>query len=74
MILMKLLIVFLLGVSILLGAIALNWAASKFGLSTWYDFVKKPSDTSAISLVWLFVIYPLALGAIAYFAGKILPN
>lgn len=67
----KLSIIFVVGIVILVSAIALNALAMKLGLSTWYDFVKKPAGTSLPSYIWLFLIYPLALGASAYFALKL---
>ena len=57
---------FFVGYVILVAAIILNVFAAKFGISTWYDFIYNPSETSFGSYLWLFVIYPLFLGLPAY--------
>ena len=69
---MKIGLIFALGVGILIGAILLNVISSRFGLSNWYEFVQDPGKISLISYVWLFVIYPFGLGAVAYFVSKFL--
>lgn len=69
---MKIIYIFLLGLGILLGAIILNLIVSIIGITTWYDFLKNPGKTKIISYIWLFVLYPLGLGFIAYFAFKLL--
>lgn len=68
---MKLILIFILGVAILLGAIILNVLASFAGLLSWFEFLKNPQKANLISYLWLFVIYPLGLGLIAYFAFKL---
>jgi hypothetical protein len=69
---MQLFIIFIIGTIILIGAILINLLAGFLGLTTWYEFIRQPSAASAASLLWLFVVYPLALGFIAYRAAKIL--
>lgn len=69
---LKIILVFLLGLIILLGAIILNIFASKVGLIGWYEFLKNPGNTDIPSYLWLFIAYPLALGVIAYYAYKFL--
>ena len=69
---MKIILVFLLGVGILAGAIILNVVASRFGLSSWFEFFKAPGQVTTLSYIWLFVVYPLGLGIVAYFAYKFL--
>lgn len=69
---MKIFSIFLLGIIILVGAIILNIFASFVGFLSWYDFLKNPGKANFISYIWLFVIYPLGLGLIAYFAVKLL--
>jgi hypothetical protein len=63
--------IFLSGTAILIAAIAVNAAAKTLGLQTWYDFLGRMSergvatalqDTAPLSLLFLFVIYPLFLG------------
>lgn len=68
----KFLLIFILGCGVLLGAIVLNVVAAQFSLTSWYEFVKKPSGTSLVSYIWLFLIYPLGLGLVAYFLMKAL--
>lgn len=69
---MKIPSIFLLGIAILFGAILLNLFASRVGLLSWYDFLKKPSAITVFSFFWLFVVYPLGLGLVAYWALKYL--
>ncbi|PIS04546.1 MAG: hypothetical protein COT81_05880 [Candidatus Buchananbacteria bacterium CG10_big_fil_rev_8_21_14_0_10_42_9] len=69
---MKVVLIFLLGVAILIGAIILNVLASYSGLLSWFEFLKNPQKAGVASYVWLFIIYPLGLGLIAYFAYKLL--
>lgn len=69
---MKLLYIFLLGLAILVGALILNTLAHRVGILTWYDFVQDPGKASVVSYVWLFILYPLALGTIAYFVASLL--
>lgn len=63
--------IFALGIGILLVAIALNAVASLIGLKTWYEFVKKPTNTSILSYFWLFMVYPFGLGLAAYLLSKL---
>lgn len=60
---------------VLIGAILLNGLAGLLGLATWYTFLTKIAEqgwlpalcqTSIISHLFLFVIYPLALGGLAW--------
>jgi hypothetical protein len=66
----KIIFIFILGISILIAALLLNFLAGKLGLNTWYDFVKDPGKTTVLSYVWLFVIYPFGLGLAAYLVSK----
>ncbi len=59
--------IFLIGVIVLVGAILLNSVASLFGLMSWYDFLRAPRSATALSYVWLFVLYPFGLGVLAYY-------
>ncbi|MBD3327702.1 hypothetical protein GF340_00175 [Candidatus Peregrinibacteria bacterium] len=70
----QLLLIFLHGIIILIGAIILNLIAKQIGFVVWHDFLKTPDKAGAISYLWLFLIYPLGIGAIAYFTSKHLPN
>jgi hypothetical protein len=64
--------IFLLGAGVLACALGLNLLASALGLMSWYDFLKNPGAASALSYLWLFVLYPFGLGAAAYGVGKAL--
>ena len=68
---MKIIYIFLVGIIILLGAIILNALAPRLGLLTWYEFLKNPSQADTLSYLWLFILYPLGLGMIAYFITRI---
>ena len=57
---------FIAGYFVLIAAIILNKTAARLGISTWYDFIGNPSETSLFSYLWLFVLYPLFLGLPAY--------
>ena len=63
---MLLLKILFMGVGILVCAIVLNVIASRLGLVTWYDFLNGQQQTSLVSYIWLFIIYPFSLGAVAY--------
>ena len=69
---MKIYSIFLLGLGILVGAIVLNILASRMGLTSWFEFLKNPKELNMFSYIWLFFIYPLGLGATAYFVTKLL--
>lgn len=67
--------IFLLGWLILLVAILLNVIAARLGIDTWYPFLNNAgkvgflramSESTILSKLFLFVIYPLALGLTAY--------
>lgn len=64
--------IFLIGAGVLIGAIMLNLVADKLGLTSWYQFLQKPAGTSWQSYIWLFVIYPLGLGALAYYLNQLI--
>lgn len=68
---MLLIKIFLSGLIILAGAIILNFFATTVGIKGWYDFLKSPKNTSIISYIWLFLIYPTLLGALAYISSLI---
>ena len=68
----KLVYILLQGLGILGVALILNIVATKLGIKTWYGFVEQPSNTNLVSILWLFLVYPFALGATAYLIGKIL--
>lgn len=71
---MILLKIFLLGLIILISAIALNFIVSKLGITGWYEFLLNygKQDISILSYLWLFLVYPLALGLTAYLSYRLL--
>ena len=69
---MQILNIFLLGMGILVGAIILNIFTSRVGLLSWFEFLKNPDKANVFSYIWLFVLYPLGLGVIAYVVAKLL--
>ncbi len=71
--------IFLAGWIILIVAIVMNIIAMQLGIITWYPFlndvskmgfVKAFGETSLISKLFLFVIYPLGLGLSAFLILK----
>jgi hypothetical protein len=64
---MQILKAFIAGVAILIGAIVINGFAMHFKITTWYDYLKskKKKKLNLLSILFLFIIYPLLLGAIA---------
>ncbi|MCI0479794.1 hypothetical protein L0Y59_04580 [Candidatus Uhrbacteria bacterium] len=68
---MDIVMVFLLGLGVLVGAVALNALASALGLPNWYAFLAKPEGTTPLGYLWLFVVYPFGLGAVAYYLYRL---
>lgn len=73
--------IFLIGLSVLVAALAVNLFASAANLLTWYDFTVKiyefgftsaVKDLSFSSIIFLVLIYPFILGLVAYKAQKLL--
>ncbi len=71
--------IFALGWGVLIGAILLNLAANRFGISGWYDFLNEVgkvgfykvfSKSDVTSLLFLFFFYPFLLGLISYIILK----
>ena len=63
------------GYTILIGAIILNILATALGIMTWYGFLESATahgffgaigHAGVISVVYLFVLYPLLLGWMAW--------
>lgn len=64
--------IYIIGISVLVLAIGANTLAKGIGLKTWYDFLLGLSEKGwdalqlrVLDLLWLFVLYPLALGGSA---------
>lgn len=67
--------IFIVGISILIGAILLNILSNFLGFINWYDLFLNFNNISNIkidNLIFLLLIYPFALGYIAYFIYKYL--
>jgi hypothetical protein len=73
--------ILLIGWIVLIGAIILNGLAGLLGLATWYTFLAKIAQqgwlpalrqTPIISHLFLFVIYPLALGGLAWLGLRLI--
>lgn len=61
------------GLRILFVAVVLNVFARFVGLSTWYDFLNKPSKVlSWDNYIFLFFVYPLILGLVGKWKQKTL--
>jgi hypothetical protein len=73
--------IYIIGVCILLIAIITNVIVGKFGISTWYDFGPQffkrglivIKEVGFLSSLWLFILYPLALG-LGYIVGDKIYN
>lgn len=73
--------IFLAGWLVLLGAIVINAAAGALGLPGWYDLLRSVGQAGLLNalraaglmgLVFLLLIYPALLGALAYLAAHLL--
>ena len=73
----KILGIFLIGIVILIGAIIINVIAKYLDIDSWFDFIEKINkngfknsigDTSIISYVFMFIIYPFLLGVLGYYS------
>ncbi len=61
------------GYAVLITAIALNALAPTLGLMTWYGLFEDPA-VGPIDALFLFALYPLALGAAGFWAHRLLPG
>lgn len=75
---MLILRMFLVGWIVLAGAILLNLLAGALHLATWYTFLQSVSAQGLVSAlrtlrwqdaVFLFLVYPLGLGGLAWAGG-----
>jgi hypothetical protein len=71
--------VYLVGLVVLVVAIAANALAKLLRISTWYDFFLSVTEIgvlpalkniSFLSAIWLFILYPVILGSTAYVLYK----
>jgi hypothetical protein len=71
----QILTIFIIGIIILVGAIIINSLATYLSLTTWFSFIESISQSgflttlkeqSILSLLFLFIIYPLLLGLLAW--------
>lgn len=54
------------GMRILIVAVILNIIATELRIDTWYEFLQSPFIArSILDFLFLFILYPLALGAAA---------
>ena len=74
--LLKMIRIYLIGILILVCAIAANLVAAKWHLKTWYDLLQGLSNSNMyikqltfFDYLWLFLLYPLILGG-----GAVLGN
>jgi hypothetical protein len=72
---MILLRIYLVGLAVLIAAVALNLLSNLFGLATWYSFLNQIAqrgfvpavqELKAYEILFLILIYPLLLGLTAY--------
>ncbi len=72
--------IFIAGVVFLFATILINALANSLRLTSWYTYLgaigsigvaKAFAQLSLPSMLWLFVGYPLFLGALVYFVKKI---
>ncbi len=68
----KIILIYCLGLSLVLGAIILNYLAGYLGLTTWYNFLNQSTKTDLTSYLWLFILYPICLGLLSYFLSRYL--
>ena len=61
------------GYAVLTTAIALNALALVVDITTWYGLFEDPS-VGPIDALFLFALYPLALGAAGFWAHRLLPG
>jgi hypothetical protein len=70
--------IIILGLAILIVAIVVNLLSNSFGILTWYNFLaliakqgfKETVKKSWMHLPFLLVIYPIILGATAFYIQK----
>ena len=71
--------IFITGLIILLGAIIINYIANTLNIITWYEYINIIINNGFIesfkiikySIIFLYIVYPLYLGLLAYFSIKI---
>lgn len=77
---MEIIQLFVLGLIILLGAIVINLAASKFRILTWYSYIQiihkhgllGSFKQTKFSLIFLYLIYPLLLGILSKYTHNLI--
>lgn len=59
---MQLFYAYIAGLVILFLAIVANGIATKLKITTWYDLLTKKQKPTSMSILWLYIVYPLILG------------
>jgi hypothetical protein len=63
--------IYLLGGSILIGAIIINYVADFFGMISWYEVLgNRIFNLNILNWIYLIILYPFLLGIIAYYFLK----
>lgn len=60
------------GWAVLIVAILLNIGAKAIKIKTWYEFISGERELNVVTFLWLFVLYPIALGLAAYLSLKLI--
>lgn len=76
----EILIIFIIGFAILIGAIIVNLLAGALGIATWYELliavnekgIKEFFRQEFVSSLYLYIIYPLILGLLGYYSYNLL--
>lgn len=76
----EILVIFIMGLVILIGAIIINLLAGVLGLNTWYDVlisvnekgIKELFNQGFVSSLYLYITYPLILGLLGYYSYNFL--
>lgn len=68
---MKYIKIYINGVCVLAGALAINMLSKIFGFMNWYEFIDHPSNATIIDYSWLFIGYPFCLGLVVLVIFKV---
>lgn len=62
--------IYIIGLIILLAALAINGISKLFGFMNWYQFIGNPGNASIVDYIWLFIGYPFCLGLAVFIIIK----